>query len=53
METLSPQVHSWGDAGGRVLKQDVQETFALAERRAKEGKPPATPPKQILQYLVR
>ncbi len=37
----------------RVLKKDVQDTFALAEKRAKEGKPPCTPPKQILQYLVR
>jgi len=35
------------------MKKDLMETFAEAESMAKEGKAPHTPPKKILQYLVR
>jgi len=35
------------------LKKCLQETLAQAEKLAKEGKAPCTPPKQLLQYLVR
>jgi hypothetical protein len=47
METTVLSPSAWS------MKQDVMDTFAQAETMAKEGKAPCTPPKKILQYLVR